>query len=133
MDDLIKILVAEDEEGIRALLFDALSSQGFSVTLAKDGKESLDRMQQGHFDLLITDLNMPRLNGIELLKKMKAAGRKEKIIIMTGTPIDHESLGAEIPPVSTQLHKPVSLIHFFEAVSTALSRPESMEAFARPN
>ena len=84
MAALKEILVADDEAGIRALLFDVLSKEGFRVTLAKDGKETLDQMKKRRFDLIITDIDMPRLDGIDLLKKMKEKGRREKVIIMSG-------------------------------------------------
>ena len=77
-------MIVDDEAGIRDLLSEALSEKGFDVTSAKDGRESLRYMRKIAFDLLITDINMPNLNGIELLKRMKTAGRKEKVVIMTG-------------------------------------------------
>ncbi len=123
MTRLKKILVVDDEVGIRTLLFDALSSEGFKVTLAKDGMDSLDQMQKRRFDLLITDINMPRLDGIELLRKMKEAGRKERVIIMTGKPVDRSLLVEDIPPVFTQLEKPFHINNFLAAVTSALARP----------
>ena len=57
MARLINILVTDDEEGIRNLLFDVLSNKGFRVTLAKDGQDSLNQMKRRRFDLLITDIN----------------------------------------------------------------------------
>ena len=104
-----KIMVVDDEPGIRNLLSDALAGEGFMVTLAKDGQDSLKQMRNRRFDLLITDINMPRLDGIGLLRKMKRAGRKEKVIIMTGEPLDHLSIEKEIPPVLTQLKKPFQI------------------------
>ena len=94
-----EVLLVDDEAGIRTLLFDALSGEGFKVTLAKDGQESLDRLENNRFDLLITDIRMPRLDGIGLLRKMKRAGRKERVIIMTGKPLDLTLLGADTLPV----------------------------------
>ena len=79
-----RIMVVDDEIGIRELLFDALSREGFAVTLAKDGKDSLRQMKNRRFDLIITDIDMPHVNGLELLRRMKRAGRKEKVIIMSG-------------------------------------------------
>jgi two-component system response regulator (stage 0 sporulation protein F) len=117
-----KIMVVDDEAGIRRLLFDVLSSEGFTVSLAKDGQDSLNQMKNHRFDLLITDINMPRLDGIELLKKMKRAGRKERVIIMTGrSSVDHKRLGKEILPVFTKLHKPFHMNKFKEVVSLALA------------
>lgn len=123
MDDLKKILVAEDEAGIRSLLFDALSSRGFIVSLAKDGQESLDQMEEDRFDLLITDINMPRVDGIELLKRMKKAGRKERVIVMTGNPMNQTQSETGIPRIFTQLNKPFPIPLFLEVVSSALSQP----------
>ena len=118
-----KILVVDDEAGIRNLLFDVLSSQGFNVSLAKDGQDSLDQMENRHFDLLITDINMPSIDGIELLKRMKKAGRKERVIIMTGKQVDHALLEEDIPPVFTQLNKPFPMNNLLEVVISALSQP----------
>jgi len=115
-----RIMVVDDEERLRDLLFDVLTDSGFKVTLASDGQESLDRMQDRRFDLVITDINMPRLDGIGLLKRMKKEGRKEKVIIMTARPVDHLRLGEEIPVVSRQLNKPFRVSAFMEAVSSAL-------------
>ncbi len=125
MAPLKKILVADDEAGIRALLFDVLSSEGFKVTLAKDGKESLHQMRKKRFDLLITDINMPGLDGIQVLRAMKREGRSERVIIMTGNPEKEESLGGDIPPVFKFLHKPVPVHSILEVVTSALTEPSA--------
>ena len=122
MARLIDILVTDDEEGIRDLLFDVLSNEGFRVTLAKDGQDSLNQMKKRRFDLLITDLNMPRLDGIGLLKKMKTAGRKEKVILMTGNPVNKFFLSEDTQPVITLLEKPFRIHHILSVVSAALTR-----------
>jgi len=59
-----KILVVDDERGIRYLLSDVLSDAGFEVSMAKDGQESLDQLKGNRFALVVTDINMPRLDGI---------------------------------------------------------------------
>ena len=115
------IMVVDDEVGIRKLLFEVLSDKGFNVTLAKDGYDSLRQMKNRCFDLVITDINMPRLNGIELLRRMKKEGRKESVIIMTGTPFDQKRLSREMPPVSTRLNKPFQLKNILDAVALALT------------
>lgn len=122
MSKLKKILVVDDEVGIRNLLFDVLSSRGFNVTLAKDGRDSLNHMQNRRFDLLITDINMPRIDGMELLKRMKKAGRRERVIVMTASPVKRSSFGADIHPVFTMLQKPFQMHSFLEVVSSALTQ-----------
>lgn len=113
-------MLVDDEAGIRNLLSDALVGEGFMVTQAKDGQDSLKQMRNRRFDLLITDINMPRLDGIGLLRKMKRAGRKEKVIIMTGEPFDQSPIKKEIPPVYIQLKKPFRMNQFLKVVSLAL-------------
>lgn len=113
-------MVVDDEAGIRDLLSEVLSVKGFDVTSARDGMESLKYMMTKNFDLIITDINMPRLNGIELLKKMKEAGRKEKVVIMTGSAFDSSGIAKEIPFVCFQLKKPFKMDDFLQVVSTVL-------------
>ena len=121
MDTPRKVLVVDDERGIRLLLSDALSSAGFEVSIAKDGQESLDLLDEYVFDLVITDINMPRLDGIAMLKSMKESGRKEKVIIMTGSPVDQDLLDREIPGVLMQFQKPFRMDHFLNVVTTAVA------------
>ena len=120
MTRLKRIIVVDDEAGIRDLLSDALAEEGFKVTLAKDGQDSLKQMKNHRFDLLITDINMPKLDGVGLLKKMKKEGRKERVIIMSGEPFDESSIKKEIPQVLVQLKKPFHMNHLLKVVSSAL-------------
>lgn len=81
-----KVLVVDDERGIRFLLTQALETEGFFVREARDGLESLEILKRDAFDLVITDLNMPRLDGLSMLRNMKSTGRQEKVIVITGNP-----------------------------------------------
>jgi len=117
-----KILVVDDETGIRYLLSDVLSNNGFEVSIAKDGQDSLEQMEANSFDLVITDIQMPRLDGIEMLKRMKKSGRKEKVIIMTGNISDRRLKGKDIPRIITRLEKPFRMDNFLNTVTAAISR-----------
>ena len=114
-------MIVDDEANMRNLLFDILSGAGFKVSLARDGQDSLRQMKTQYFDLLVTDIHMPRLDGIGLLKKMKRLGRKERIIVMTGDPFDPSSLEDTIPPVSIHLKKPFHIDHFLEVVRSVFA------------
>lgn len=120
MAEAKKILVVDDEKGIRFLLLDFLSSEGFDVRVAKDGQESLDILERSNFDLIITDINMPGMDGISMLKTMKKAGRKEKVILMSASPFDEEILEPEMPSVLKHLHKPFRLDDFLGVVIDAM-------------
>ncbi|MCK4420067.1 PAS domain S-box protein, partial [Candidatus Aerophobetes bacterium] len=66
-----KILVIDDEEGVRDVLEGILKSEGHRVTLAETGKKALEEFKKTHFDLVLTDLGMPEMSGWELAKKTK--------------------------------------------------------------
>ena len=66
-----RILVADDEPGIRKVVRDALEREGHEVTTAIDGHEALERFEEGAFDLVVTDLAMPRVDGLELVKEVR--------------------------------------------------------------
>ena len=124
MPKIKTIMVVDDEAGIRDLLFDILSGEGFEVTLAKNGKDSLKQMKNHRYDLVITDMNMPGLDGLGLLKRMKRAGRREKIIVMTGDPFDQSDFEKEIPPIYMQLKKPFHMTQFLEVVTSVLRKAD---------
>ncbi len=115
-----RILVVDDEKGIRFLLHEALLREGFEVTLASDGQESLEKLQRDNFDLVITDINMPRLDGIEMLKNMKKTGRKEKVIIMTGNLSALRLPDKDLPQIVSQLSKPFMIESLLSAVTAAI-------------
>jgi len=66
-----RILLVDDEEGIQLLYREEFEDEGYAVTTAYNGKEALEKFQQDQPDLVILDINMPGLNGIEILRQMK--------------------------------------------------------------
>lgn len=119
MERAKKILVVDDESGIRFLLSEVLLGKGFEVSLASDGQESLEKLAQDNFDLVVTDINMPRLDGVAMLKRMKKTGRDEKIIIMTGNPADQRLSEKGLPHVENHLSKPFEIENFLNVVTAA--------------
>ncbi|HNY27915.1 MAG TPA: sigma-54 dependent transcriptional regulator [Candidatus Sumerlaeota bacterium] len=70
MTEPFHILIADDEEGIRFVLREILTSQGYRVTEAGNGAEAIIRLKHEHFDLAILDVNMPQVNGFEILRQI---------------------------------------------------------------
>jgi two-component system chemotaxis response regulator CheY len=68
-----RILVVDDDPDVRNLVSDLLNIEGYEVHMAVDGMEGLAKLKKGGFDLLISDINMPRLTGPELLKVIRAS------------------------------------------------------------
>ena len=83
---LARILVVDDEEMIQALLTELLTREGYQVTTASDGQQAVDLLERERFDLVITDLVMPGLNGIEVLMAAKRIDPRFPVVVMTGYP-----------------------------------------------
>src|SRR5512136_2205567 len=82
--EALQVLVVEDSKPLREMLAHVLKDDGNSVESAKDGKEALDRYYGAAYDLIITDLNMPEVTGIELIKKIREQDDLIEFIIITG-------------------------------------------------
>ena len=67
----MRILVADDEKIKRVTLAQDLAAQGHDVATACDGEEALEQLANGRFDVVVTDLKMPKVDGIELLQRIK--------------------------------------------------------------
>jgi CheY-like chemotaxis protein len=87
-----KILLIEDDEELRLVVEMFLSWAQFEVVMACDGVEGLEFLSKTHFDLVITDFRMPRMNGIEFSKKAKELYPELPIIMSSGfiPDLDHE-------------------------------------------
>jgi DNA-binding NtrC family response regulator len=82
--DTFQILVVEDSKPLREMLVHVLKDDQTHADSAKDGKEALDRYYNAPYDLIITDLNMPEVTGIELIKKIREQDDLVEFIIITG-------------------------------------------------
>lgn len=77
------ILIIEDDEAILTVLKDDLTYEGFRVTIARDGREGLDKALNRAFDLIILDILLPLMNGFEVCKKLREAGVAIPILMLT--------------------------------------------------
>lgn len=66
-----KILLVEDDEFLRELYNDTLTGEGYSITTALDGQEALEKIQVGGWDLVLLDIILPKISGIDVMKQMK--------------------------------------------------------------
>lgn len=78
-----KILVVDDEQSLREVLSIMLKRAGYAVTSAADGEEAVELLQKEIFDLVITDLRMPKIDGMEVLKAVKSASPETVVLIIT--------------------------------------------------
>lgn len=79
----ISILVCEDDPTVASLITEHLREQGYSVRLAVDGQEGLEAVLSGAYDLCLTDIAMPKMNGLEMISEVRKSGRTLPIIVVS--------------------------------------------------
>jgi len=96
-DNKKHVLLIEDEEPLQLVLTDVLSDEGYDVSLAKDGVEGLDRALSQHPDLVLLDILMPKMDGLEMLRKLREDewGKKVPVIVLTNLS-DNEDIASAV-------------------------------------
>ena len=117
-----RLLIVEDNDDLAFGLRTNLEVQGYQVELAADGREGLLRAQQDAFDLIVLDLMLPKMNGIEVLKKIRKTNPSTPILILTakGNEVDKVTglrLGAD-----DYVTKPFGLMELLARVEALLRR-----------
>ncbi len=84
MTDQIKLLVVEDEDSLRTLLKSELETYGFAVDDADGGSSAMKSLNSTHYDVVILDIRMPDIDGLEVLRNIRQENLAEKVIMLTG-------------------------------------------------
>jgi excisionase family DNA binding protein len=121
--DRPRILVVDDEVSVCELVARELSRYDFDVEMAHDGRSAVERVREGHYDLLITDLRMPGMDGLSVIREIRRATAELPILIITGYSTEASAIEALNLGVSGYLTKPFRLprVTFFAA--RALGEP----------
>ncbi|MEG0686781.1 MAG: response regulator transcription factor [Erysipelotrichales bacterium] len=92
----MKILVVEDELDLQKALKMGLSKKGLDVDCASDGQEALDLYFEHMYDLIVLDLNLPYIDGIEVLEEIRKDSQEVKVIVLSArSEIDHKIIGLD--------------------------------------
>ena len=92
-----RILVVDDDKGVREALSEFLLSLGYTVVMAENGEEALKQYRKGDFDVIMADLIMPNMDGMELLRRIRDVKNDEVIFLMiTG----HPSIGTAVEAIN---------------------------------
>ncbi|ADG83751.1 response regulator [Thermincola potens] len=83
MTKKVELLVVDDQMGVRRLLFEAFRQDDYNVELAGSGLEAIDKIKQKKPDVILMDMKMPGMNGLETLKEIKKLDFNPNIIMMT--------------------------------------------------
>jgi len=78
-----RVLLVEDEPGLVLTLTDRLSREGYVVEAAADGERGLERASSGAFDLIVLDVMLPRMNGLDVLRELRGTGNETPVIVLT--------------------------------------------------
>src|SRR3990172_1276873 len=120
MSDTVTILVADDEPGMRESVARALRREAFHVIAVEDGAAALDVLRRGGVDLLVADLRMPGLDGLELLRAVKVVAPDTGVILLSGRGTVEEAVAAMKEGAYDFLTKPFDLAPLIRIVRQAL-------------
>ena len=116
------ILVVDDSETVRQVLQLTLANAGFDVVEAEDGLEALDKLAHNSVDMMITDLNMPNMDGLELIKKVREDGthRFTPIVMLTTESSEEKKLAGREAGASGWIVKPFKPEQLLKVVKLVL-------------
>jgi DNA-binding NtrC family response regulator len=115
-----RILVVDDQESMRDMLADLLDMMGHEARTASGGAEALERLRQESVDLVITDLNMPEMDGMELTKRIKSDAPDMPVIVITGYGTFHTERQVLASGADGYIPKPCTIHRVQETVNAAL-------------
>src|SRR5260370_34607983 len=81
-----RILVVDDEEALVRVIARSLTAAGYEVSTAPDGMRAVDILANGQFDAIISDIDMPKMNGIQFLKNVRQRDAQIPVVLITGNP-----------------------------------------------
>jgi len=116
-----RILLVDDEQSIQTLLSYPLRKDGYHVTSALDGSEALRRFEEGRFDLVILDLMLPSLNGVEVCRQLRSRSQVP-IIMLTAKGSETDKVAGLEVGADDYITKPFSMREFRSRVKAALRR-----------
>src|ERR687892_2339555 len=122
MSEPATLLVADDDPGLRESLERTLAREGYRIVLASDGRAALERFQAGGIDLIVTDLKMPGLTGLELLRAAKAIAPDVDVILLTAFGTVEEAVKAMKDGAYDFLTKPFRREQLVKLIDKALER-----------
>jgi excisionase family DNA binding protein len=115
-----RVLVVDDEAAIRDMLSKALMLAEYEVETAPDGRGAIDRLRAGHYDLLVTDLRMPGIDGLAVIREARRLKPDLPVIIITGYSSEASAIEAIDLGVSGYLTKPFRVPKVLAAAAKAL-------------
>ncbi len=117
-----KILIIDDEKAIRRTIKEILEFEKYNVDEAEDGQQGLDMALKGHYDVILSDIKMPKLDGTELLNKLMAHGTESSLIMMSGHGNIETAVDAVKKGAFDYLAKPIDLNRLLVTIRNAMDK-----------
>jgi len=128
MEDIPKrILVVDDEKSIRLCFREFLKDAGYDVSLAENAQEALKKLSERDYDVLVSDIVLPGISGLSLLKTVREALPNIPTIMMTGEPTTLIATEAYNAGASDFLEKPVKKNTILDAIARALTSADTLD------
>ena len=118
----MKILLLEDDELFAQTIEDFLSDEGFVVDIANDGEKALDLNYKSNYDLYLLDINVPKINGLELLKNLRDSGDNTPTIFLTSYKDKQTLENGFLSGADDYLKKPIDLNELILRIKSLLKR-----------
>jgi DNA-binding response OmpR family regulator len=131
-DGSVRILLVDDEQSVQTLLAYPLRKDGYEVIAAHDGRQALDRFGEQRFDLVVLDIMLPKLDGIEVCRRLRARSQVPIIMLTAKDDEIDKVLGLEMG-ADDYITKPFSVREFRSRVRAALRRTEMLRDQAGPD
>jgi DNA-binding response OmpR family regulator len=126
-DKTTRILLVDDEQPVQKLLTYPLEKEGYEVVQAFDGKQALEAFEKQQFDLVVLDIMLPQMDGLEVCQRMRARSRVPIIMLTAKAEEIDKVIGLEIG-ADDYITKPFSMREFRSRVRAALRRAEMVPA-----
>ena len=126
-----KVLVIEDDEVLRQLLIDVLSDQGYEVEAAETGEEGLRAMEQDVFDIVLLDINLPGMDGMDVLRLVPARQPDAQVVMMTAFGTVDTAVEAMKQGAFDYINKPFSTDELLLTINRALEEQDLRREVAR--
>jgi len=126
MSDKISILVVDDEKDSRSGIAHFLKKSSYDVVTAEDGREAWESFKANQHDLVLTDMRMPGISGIDLLKRVKTIAPRTKVIIITAYGEVESYLEAMNQGAYEYLNKPIKIKELIKLINKAASKKKTV-------
>ena len=123
----LRFLVVDDNEDIRDVFCRLVERAGHLASIARDGLEALDSLQREPFDVMLLDLSMPRMNGVEVVRWMRdhpKVGASMRVVVISAWAGEHRAALQELG-VETVMQKPLRIQQLTDLIAETLPDPES--------